>query len=67
MKGRAVDIVMPGVPANYMGALAAYFKGGGVGFYPSQGFTHIDTGAVRSWVGNTIVSKYPLAKKLPNN
>jgi uncharacterized protein YcbK (DUF882 family) len=26
-------------------------KMGGVGFYPEDDFVHIDTGAVRRWVG----------------
>jgi uncharacterized protein YcbK (DUF882 family) len=49
MRGRAIDFSMPGVPSNYMGALASHYQGGGVGFYPGQGFTHLDTGSVRYW------------------
>jgi uncharacterized protein YcbK (DUF882 family) len=47
--GRAADITMPGIPADYLGRLAAIFKKGGVGFYPGNGFVHIDTGSVRYW------------------
>jgi uncharacterized protein YcbK (DUF882 family) len=65
MHGRAVDFTMPGVPSGYMGALASYFKGGGVGFYPSEGFTHIDTGSVRYWTGGSSASRYPLGGALP--
>ena len=49
LHGRAIDFSMPGVPSNYMGALASHYQGGGVGFYPSAGFTHMDTGSVRYW------------------
>lgn len=50
MKGRAVDFVMPGLPSVYMGTLASHYKAGGVGFYPDNGFTHMDTGNVRYWL-----------------
>lgn len=52
VKGRAADITMPGIPVDYLGRLAAIFKKGGVGFYASNGFVHIDTGSVRYWNGN---------------
>jgi uncharacterized protein YcbK (DUF882 family) len=58
MYGQAVDFTVPGVPAEYMGKLAQYFlktdgKGGGVGFYQSSQFTHMDTGVGREriWRG----------------
>lgn len=47
--GRAADISMPGIPSDYIGRLAQYLQGGGVGFYPGANFTHIDTGRVRTW------------------
>lgn len=49
LRGKAVDFTMPGLPADFMGKLAAHYRGGGVGFYPSSKFTHIDTGSVRYW------------------
>jgi uncharacterized protein YcbK (DUF882 family) len=49
--GKAVDFVMPGLPSDYMGLLASHYRGGGVGFYSAQRFTHMDTGNVRYWVG----------------
>lgn len=49
VKGKAVDFTMPGVPSNYLGALASHYQGGGVGFYFKSGFTHMDTGNVRYW------------------
>lgn len=48
--GRAVDVVVPGVPARDVGALALSMRQGGVGFYPSKHFTHVDTGRLRAWV-----------------
>lgn len=51
MRGEAADIEFPGVPVNYMGRLALYLQGGGVGFYPSRGFVHVDDGALRKWNG----------------
>jgi uncharacterized protein YcbK (DUF882 family) len=49
LHGKAVDFTMPGVPSNYMGALASHYQAGGVGFYPGAGFSHMDTGNVRYW------------------
>lgn len=49
--GKAIDFVVPDLPSNYIGLLARHYQGGGVGFYPSSKFTHIDSGRVRTWVG----------------
>lgn len=49
LRGKAVDIVFPDLPVNYMGQLAQHYSAGGVGFYPSSGFVHVDTGNVRTW------------------
>lgn len=49
LRGKAVDIVFPDLPVNYMGQLAQHYSAGGVGFYPSSGFVHVDTGNVRAW------------------
>lgn len=49
VQGKAIDFTMPGVPSNYIGALASHYQGGGVGFYVKAGFTHMDTGTVRYW------------------
>ena len=45
----AADIVMPGLPVRYLGRLAQHYSAGGVGFYYSSGFVHVDTGRVRTW------------------
>lgn len=49
--GKAADIVFPGLPTSYVGQLAQRYAGGGVGFYPSSGFIHVDTGRQRTWRG----------------
>ena len=49
--GRAADLYMPGVPARDVGLLGMHLSQGGVGFYPSRGFTHLDTGRLRVWRG----------------
>lgn len=47
--GRAADLIFPDLPVSYIGKLAEHYSAGGVGFYPSRGFTHIDTGRIRTW------------------
>jgi uncharacterized protein YcbK (DUF882 family) len=49
MDGRAVDVRLPGVPLPDLRDAARSLKAGGVGFYPAEGFVHIDTGRVRHW------------------
>lgn len=49
--GKAADVIMPGIPINYLGRLTMYFRAGGVGFYQRKNFVHIDTGRVRKWAG----------------
>lgn len=49
MEGRAIDVRLPGVPLADLRDAAIDLKAGGVGFYPSQNFVHIDTGPVRRW------------------
>jgi uncharacterized protein YcbK (DUF882 family) len=50
-RGRAIDFYMTGIPAASVGLMAAYYRRGGVGFYPLKRHTHIDTGRVRYWAG----------------
>jgi uncharacterized protein YcbK (DUF882 family) len=49
MYGKAVDLVLPGLPAIYTGQLAAHYAAGGVGFYFVRDFIHVDTGRRRFW------------------
>lgn len=49
MKGMAMDIAMPGIQLKTLCDAAKSLKLGGVGFYPSSGFIHVDCGPVRTW------------------
>jgi uncharacterized protein YcbK (DUF882 family) len=49
MVGKAVDIRLPGVKLDHLRSAAASLKLGGVGYYPSSNFVHVDTGRVRYW------------------
>ena len=49
MLGKATDIALPGVRLETVRNAALAMQGGGVGYYPRDGFVHVDTGRVRSW------------------
>jgi len=51
MQGMAIDIRLPGrtLPKLHDAALAMGW--GGVGFYPTSDFVHVDVGRVRKWSG----------------
>lgn len=49
MQGQAVDIRLPGTGLSGVRRAAMSLQAGGVGFYPSSQFVHIDTGRVRHW------------------
>jgi len=49
MQGQAIDIRLPDVPLARLHAGALSLKRGGVGYYPSSNFVHVDTGRVRRW------------------
>lgn len=49
MLGKATDIALPGIPLDRLRAAARAAAKGGVGFYPTDGFVHVDTGRVRFW------------------
>jgi len=48
-EGRALDIRLRGTPTSKVRALAVGMRRGGVGYYPSSDFVHVDTGDVRYW------------------
>lgn len=50
--GKAVDIRIPGLSAEYLGKLVQWLSRGGVGVYHDRNFVHIDTGRVRTWRGS---------------
>jgi uncharacterized protein YcbK (DUF882 family) len=45
----AIDVRMPGQSLAKMRATALALRQGGVGYYPSSGFVHVDVGRVRFW------------------
>jgi uncharacterized protein YcbK (DUF882 family) len=49
IEGRAIDVRLPGFPTYRLHELALGLKRGGVGFYPSSDFIHLDNGRVRHW------------------
>lgn len=49
MRGRAVDIRMPGTSVSNIKRAALSLKAGGVGYYSRSNFVHIDSGQVRTW------------------
>ncbi len=49
MQGQASDIRLPGCSLRTLRKIAISLKRGGVGYYPSSNFIHVDTGPVRSW------------------
>lgn len=49
MLGKASDISLSGVPLDRLHGAALSLGRGGVGYYPRDGFVHVDTGRVRHW------------------
>ena len=49
MVGKAIDIRMPKLDMAHVQRAALMLNGGGVGYYPSSNFVHIDSGPVRTW------------------
>lgn len=51
MRGKAVDIRLNNVRLQNVQKAALSLRAGGVGYYPQDGFVHVDTGPVRRWHG----------------
>ncbi|KQW20004.1 MULTISPECIES: YcbK family protein [Pseudomonas] len=51
VKGNAADIRIPGLSTDALTRLAKAVGVGGVGFYPQNGFVHVDVGRLRQWTG----------------
>ncbi len=51
MLGHATDIAIPGVALDHLRGAATSLQAGGVGFYPKDGFVHVDNARVRTWHG----------------
>lgn len=52
MDGKAIDIYLEDVALDRVRAAALDLGRGGVGYYPSSKFVHLDVGPVRRWVGS---------------
>ena len=51
MKGQAIDIRLAGVELTRVRDAALGLSIGGVGYYPTSDFVHVDVGRVRRWQG----------------
>jgi uncharacterized protein YcbK (DUF882 family) len=49
LEGRAIDVRFPGLPLRQVQRAALALGWGGVGYYPTSEFVHLDSGRVRSW------------------
>jgi len=49
MQGMAIDIRLAGVDLSRLHQAALSLGAGGVGYYPSSDFVHVDVGPVRRW------------------
>jgi uncharacterized protein YcbK (DUF882 family) len=49
MQGQAIDIRLADVPLPALRKAALALHRGGVGYYPSPNFVHVDTGRIRTW------------------
>ena len=65
IRGKAMDVFIPGVNLSKLREAAMRHQVGGVGFYPTSGspFVHMDTGNVRAWPRMT---RTQLAKVFPD-
>jgi uncharacterized protein YcbK (DUF882 family) len=63
MLGRAMDVRFPDVDTSKLREIAMKMQYGGVGYYPSSSFVHIDTGSVRAWPR---MSEEQLARLFPD-
>lgn len=49
IKGKAIDIRLPGHELKTLKRAARDLRRGGVGYYPSLDFVHVDVGRIRYW------------------
>lgn len=49
--GKALDLRIHGLSADYLGKLYAWLSQGGVGIYQADSFVHVDTDRIRQWRG----------------
>jgi uncharacterized protein YcbK (DUF882 family) len=51
MEGRAIDVRLPKIDCAALAACALDLARGGVGYYRTSDFVHLDTGRYRTWRG----------------
>lgn len=51
MRGRAIDLRIPGIQSSKIREVGVNLGVGGVGYYPTSDFVHLDTGPNRQWQG----------------
>lgn len=51
MDGKAIDVRLEGVALDHLHKAALQIGRGGVGYYPTSDFVHMDVGRVRRWSG----------------
>ncbi len=49
VRGKAIDIRLPGTRLKHLRQAALRLHAGGVGYYPDSNFIHVDTGRPRFW------------------
>jgi uncharacterized protein YcbK (DUF882 family) len=49
LKGQAVDLSLPNCSLRNLHRAALSLQAGGVGYYPSSDFIHVDCGPIRHW------------------
>jgi uncharacterized protein YcbK (DUF882 family) len=49
MAGKAIDVRLPDIPLKILRQAGLGLCRGGVGYYPTSNFVHLDTGHFRSW------------------
>jgi uncharacterized protein YcbK (DUF882 family) len=49
VQAEAIDIRLPGIPTSKLRDAALRLRRGGVGYYRSSDFVHVDVGPVRQW------------------
>jgi uncharacterized protein YcbK (DUF882 family) len=52
MQGMAIDVRLEGVQLDHLHKAAMTLADGGVGYYPTSDFVHMDVGRVRRWTGS---------------
>jgi uncharacterized protein YcbK (DUF882 family) len=68
--GRAMDTTMPGMPMERIREIGMRLQRGGVGWYPSSNFVHLDVGNVRAWPRmsyDQLVRLFPDGKTVPSS